>query len=84
MTTETFKNSDSFGATSYRWVYDKDGNLISKKVEAKSTYHYHTTTTATPKPSAAATPQPSAAATPTPGPATEPPAATTPVATDAA
>ena len=92
MTTETFKNSDSFGATSYRWVYDKDGNLISKKVEAKSTYHYHTTTTATPKPSAAATPQPSAAATPkpsaaatpTPAPATEPPAATTPVTTDAA
>ncbi len=84
MTTETFKNTDSFGATSYRWVYDKDGNLISKKVEAKSTYHYHTTTTATPKPSAAATPQPSPAATPTPVPATEPPAATTPVATDAA
>ena len=34
-------------ATTYRTVYDKDGNEISRTVEANSTYHSHDTT---PKP----------------------------------
>jgi vancomycin resistance protein YoaR len=74
MTTETFKNNDTYGATSYRWVYDRNGNLISKTKEASSTYHYHTST-ATPTPSAAAptTAPPSATATPAPSQATETP-----------
>ena len=41
MTTETWQGSSSFGATSYRNVYDADGNLISRTQEATSTYHYH-------------------------------------------
>lgn len=42
MTTETWTTADGYGAVSYRWVYDKNGNLISKKEEARSQYHYHT------------------------------------------
>lgn len=41
LTTETWQTSDGYGAVSYRWVYDKDGNLISKTEEARSQYHYH-------------------------------------------
>ena len=52
-------------ATTYRTVYDKNGNEISRTVEANSTYHSHDTTPApTPTPSAAPTPTP----TPTPKP----------------
>lgn len=52
-------------ATTYRTVYDKDGNEISRTVEANSTYHSHDTTPApTPTPSATPTPTP----TPTPKP----------------
>ena len=84
MTTETFKNTDSYGATSYRWVYDKNGNLISKKVEAKSTYHYHTSSsTASTKPSSTATAKPSAAATAKPT-TTAPAESTAPAASAAA
>lgn len=42
MTTETWNTADGFGAVSYRLVYDRNGNLISKKEEARSQYHYHT------------------------------------------
>ena len=52
-------------ATTYRTVYDKDGNEISRTVEANSTYHSHDTT---PKP----TPTPSATPTPTPTPKPQP------------
>ncbi len=91
MTTESFKTSDGFGATSYRWVYDASGNLISKTKEASSTYHDHTTNSAaTPKPTQKPTadPKPSPAPptpTATPAPATETPAASTdaPVSTAA-
>lgn len=85
MTTETFKTTDTFGATSYRWVYDKNGNLLSKQQEAQSTYHYHTSTaTPTPAQTATATPAPSATASPTPSQATETPTATAPVTSAAA
>ena len=42
MTTETWSYSDGYGAASYRWVYDKNGNLISKTEEASSRYYYKT------------------------------------------
>lgn len=91
MTAETFKTSDGFGAVSYRWVYDKNGNLIQKSKEASSTYHYHTANTPeTPKPTqkATATPAPpSATTTPTATPAptqSEAPAATASVGSPAA
>ena len=84
MTTETFKNTDSFGATSYRWVYDKNGNLLSKKLEAKSTYHYHTSSSATAKPSSTATAKPSASATAKPSATAAPTATAAPSASAAA
>ena len=52
-------------ATTYRTVYDKDGNQISHTLEANSTYHSHDTT---PKP----TPTPSTAPKPTPTPTPQP------------
>ena len=52
-------------ATTYRTVYDKDGNQISHTLEANSTYHSHDTT---PKP----TPTPSATPAPTPTPTPKP------------
>lgn len=88
MTTETFKSGDTFGATSYRWVYDKNGALLSKKQEARSIYHYHTSA-ATPKPTQK-TPAPAPSApvpatpTPTPIPPTATPDASVPAASDAA
>ena len=50
------------GAVTYRCVYDKDGNLISRNKEAGSYYHYHSeniqwpTATTTPTPTATPTP----------------------------
>ena len=56
-------------ATTYRTVYDKDGNEISRTVEANSTYHSHDTTpTPTPTPSATPTPTPTPQPQPTPYP----------------
>lgn len=56
-------------ATTYRTVYDKDGNEISRTVEANSTYHSHDTTPApTPTPSATPTPTPTPKPQPTPYP----------------
>lgn len=55
-------------ATTYRTVYDKDGNEISRTVEANSTYHSHDTT---PKPTrrpARRQPPPHAEPQPTPYP----------------
>lgn len=52
-------------ATTYRTVYDKDGNQISHTLEANSTYHSHDTT---PKP----TPTPSTKPAPTPTPTSKP------------
>ena len=35
------ETATGYKAASYRWVYDKDGNLLSKELEAYSEYHYH-------------------------------------------
>lgn len=54
-------------ATTYRTVYDKDGNEISRTIEANSTYHSHDTTPApTPTPSMTPTPTPTPKPQPTP------------------
>jgi len=63
MSTETWQLADGYGAKSYRAVYDKDGNLISKKEESKSRYYYHTSPS--PSPSESASPSPSASSSPT-------------------
>ena len=75
--------SGGFTADTYRSVYDKDGNLISRTHEAHSFYHYHDEDISTPaqtaKPEASAAPETQApAATPTPE-ATSAPAPVTPV-----
>ncbi len=57
--------AEGLRATTYRTVYDKDGNQISHTLEANSTYHSHDTT---PKP----TPTPSATPAPTPTPTPKP------------
>lgn len=63
-------------ATTYRSVYDKNGNLLSKTQEATSVYHTHETTSPTPTPSPSATPSPtptpSTQPTPTPDPTPSP------------
>ncbi|MBS7402727.1 MAG: VanW family protein [Oscillospiraceae bacterium] len=64
MTTETWGTANGYGAASYRCVYDKDGNLISKKKEATSQYHYHTEEES-PEPSESPEPE-------SPSPSTEP------------
>ena len=67
------------GAQTYRCVYDKDGNLISRNKEASSFYHYHpeniqwpTTPSQTPT-----TPRPSTEPEPTEAPAETTPAGET-------
>lgn len=74
ITTSTYSTADGYGATSYRNVYDKDGKLISNKLEARSIYHNHTheepKPSDTPKPSEAPSPSdtPKPIETPTPPP----------------
>lgn len=66
-------------ATTYRCVYDKDGNLISRTKEAGSYYYYHDEDIkwpSTPEPTQTPTPVPTQAPTPTP---TEEPVPTAPV-----
>ncbi len=70
MTTETWSIPNGYGAVSYRWVYDKDGNLISKKEEDRSQYSYHTDDNDDPAPSAS--PSPSAEVSPSPSPSGTP------------
>lgn len=71
--------SGGFAADTYRSVYDKDGNLISRTLEAHSVYHYHEEEKkpastekpkASDKPEATATPEPTPAPTPKPAPIT--------------
>jgi len=73
MKTETWQLADGYGAVSYRYVYDKDGNLLSKKEEARSRYYFHVEESPSPSPSASESPSPSpsASVSPTPTP-TEP------------
>lgn len=66
-------------ATTYRSVYDKNGNLLSKTQEATSVYHTHETPKPTPSPSPSATPTPTPSPVPTP---TPDPTPSTPPATD--
>ena len=82
MTTSTWQLADGYGAQSVRTVYDKDGNVISSKNEAKSRYYYHTSPSpspsasespsASPSPSASTAPTPTQPVTPTPGTSVEP------------
>lgn len=69
-----------YKAATYRWVYDKDGNVISKELEAYSEYHYHEENIVYPSPSVSPS-DPAGTDTPsTDAPViTEPPAATEPV-----
>lgn len=65
-----------YKAATYRWVYDKDGNLLSKELEAYSEYHYHEEDIELPEespspspsesPDVSAEPSPSASASPSP------------------
>lgn len=48
-----------YKATTYRNVFDKDGNLISNEKEASSTYNYHKENIVYPTPTPTATPKPS-------------------------
>ena len=68
-------------ATTYRSVYDKNGNLLSKTQEATSVYHTHETPKPTPSPSPSATPTPTPSPAPTPTPDPDP-TPSTPPATD--
>lgn len=68
-------------ATTYRSVYDKNGNLLSKTQEATSVYHSHETPKPTPSPSPSATPMPTPSPAPTPTPDPDP-TPSTPPATD--
>ena len=51
ITTSTWSEAHKYGATSYRWVYDRDGNLLSKTLEARSEYHFHEDPEESPEPS---------------------------------
>ena len=70
-------------ATTYRCVYDKDGNLISRTKEANSYYYYHDEDIkwpSTPEPTLPPTPAPTQAPVPTQTPTpTEEPVPTAPV-----
>lgn len=65
-------------ATTYRCVYDKDGNLISRNHEANSYYYYHDEDIKWPTPEPTPTPTPKPDPTPAPVP-TEDPIPTDPV-----
>lgn len=66
-------------ATTYRSVYDKNGNLLSKTQEATSVYHTHETPKPTPTPSPSTAPTPSTQPTPTPAPDPTPSPITPPI-----
>ena len=76
-------------AVSYRDLYDKDGNLISRTEEAYSTYYFHEediewpAETPKPTPTPAATPKPAETPAPTAAPTPAPTAAPTPAPTAA-
>lgn len=72
MTTETWGTSTGIGAVSYRCVYDKDGNLISKTKEATSQYHYHVDEEESPSPSPEESASPDPDVSPSPDVSTEP------------
>ncbi|NLW65803.1 MAG: hypothetical protein GXY26_06180 [Clostridiales bacterium] len=72
ITTSTYSTANGYGATSYRNVYDRDGKLVSSKLEATSEYHYHSEDRVeSPKPSEL--PRPSELPKPSENPVTPPP-----------
>lgn len=56
------ETATGYKAATYRCIYDKDGNLLSKEIEAYSEYHYHEEDIVYPTPTPTPTPEP----TPTP------------------
>lgn len=56
------ETATGYKAATYRNIYDKDGNLLSKDIEAYSEYHYHEEDIVYPTPTPTPTPEP----TPTP------------------
>lgn len=77
MATETWQLADGHGAQSYRLVYDRDGNLLSRTKEASSRYYYHVD----PSPSPSESPSPSPSASPSASPSVEPTPSTEPTPT---
>lgn len=73
-----------YKATTYRSIFDKDGNLLDKRLEARSTYKYHDEDikwpeeTPEPTESPEVTPEPSESPDVTPEPAPEPEPTPTP------
>jgi len=78
LTTSVWATDDGYGAQSYRWVYDADGNLISVTEEATSKYHYppedeeETQESPEVSPSPSEEPSPSPSEEPSPSPSEEP------------
>lgn len=69
MTVDYWINSDeSTGARSWRWVYDANGNLLSKTKESESRYHVHKQEEETPTPQPSPTPEASPQISPEPAP----------------
>lgn len=68
ITSSSGSSSTGISATTYRCVYDKDGKLISRTLEANSFYYYHTEDNPTPTPTPSTEPKP----TDTPAPTDEP------------
>lgn len=71
-------NASGLTATTYRSVYDKNGNLLSKTQEATSVYHAHDEPKPTPTPAPTSTPAPTPATVPTPTPEPAPTPITSP------
>jgi len=67
VTSSSSSTETGISAVTYRCVYDKDGNLISRTQEAKSFYYFHEEEDpeASPSPTPTATPAPTATPTPT-------------------
>ncbi len=72
LTTQTWTTEDGYGAQSYRWVYDKNGTLISSEPEARSIYHYHVEESESPSPTVSPSPSPSPSASPSASPSSSP------------
>lgn len=52
------ETATGYKAATYRNVYDKNGTLLSKEIEAYSEYHYHEEDIVYPTPTPSATPEP--------------------------
>ncbi|MDR0951550.1 MAG: VanW family protein [Oscillospiraceae bacterium] len=92
METQPLSFADGYGAVSYRVVYDRDGNLISRTEESRSRYYYHTddeeeepsespgeSPSQSPSPSPGGSPSPSVPVNPSPSTPVESPPVESPV-----